>query len=298
MSETETRKSPTELVECLVYSKLIGQLPPPLEPPLAPRRRSALCKQADFALDAYRFWSSALRLPPTLHRKHWEFFYISQALYERGCLARTRKGLGFGVGREQLPALFATFGCEIVATDQEQECAIETGWKQAGQHASGLPALERLDICPADLFKERVSFEVVDMNHIPQNLDQRFDFCWSACCFEHLGSLKHGLAFVLNSIKTLKVGGVAVHTTEFNLSSNLETLESANLSIYRRSDIESLVKRVEDAGHHVEPLDLDPGTTLVDAYVDLPPYRNEPHLRIRIADYDCTSVGLIITRGL
>jgi SAM-dependent methyltransferase len=285
------------LAEHLVYAKLIGELPPPLEPPIAPRRRSTLCKQADFALDAYRYWSSAARLHPTLHRKHWEFFYISQTLYERGLLARGRRGLGFGVGREHLPALFASFGCDIVATDQDSERAAETGWQQSGQHASNLSALERPDICPPVIFKELVGFETVDMNHIPEHFDDQFDFCWSACCFEHLGSLEKGLAFVGNSIKTLKIGGVAVHTTEFNLSSNSETLEAANGSVYRRRDIESLIGFLEKAGHHVEPLDLDQGTTLTDAYVDLPPYRNEPHLRLRIAEYDCTSIGLIITRG-
>ena len=33
-----------------------------------------------------------------------------------------------------------------------------------------------------------------------------------------------------------------------------------------------------------------------DFALDLPPYRDEPHLRLRIAAYDCTSIGLIIVR--
>lgn len=135
------------------------------------------------------------------------------------------------------------------------------------------------------------------MNAIPDHLSGRFDFCWSTCCFEHLGSLEHGLRFVENSMKTLKPGGVAVHTTEFNLSSETETLESPTLSIYRRCDIQTLISRLEAAGHSVEPLDLDKGTTFVDQHIDLPPYRNEPHLRLRIGSYDCTSVGIIVTRG-
>jgi hypothetical protein len=114
---------------------------------------------------------------------------------------------------------------------------------------------------------------------------------------EHLDSLEHGLRFIENSIHTLKVEGVAVHTTEFNLSSNLDTFETPGLSVYRKRDIESIVERLEQAGHHVEPLDFNVGTTLVDSYVDFPPYRIEPHLRLRIAEYDCTSIGLIITRG-
>jgi SAM-dependent methyltransferase len=284
-------------VENMSYARVIGVLPAPSDPPVAPRRRSELCKQADFALDAYRYWSSALGLPPTFHRKHWEFFYISQALYERGLLQPGRTGLGFGVGHELLPALFAARGCTIVATDQTPDSAAKAGWEKTNEHAHSLAALERPEICPSAVFREHVSFRVADMNHIPEEFADRFDFCWSACCLEHLGSLAHGIEFVENSLKTLKPGGVAVHTTEFNLSSNLDTIESRDLSIYRKRDIETMVKMIGRAGHQVEPLDLNTGTTVVDGYIDLPPYHEEPHLRLRILQCDCTSIGLIITRG-
>ena len=95
---------------------------------------------------------------------------------------------------------------------------------------------------------------------------------------------------------TLKQGGVAIHTTEFNLSSNGHTLESRDLSLYRRRDIQELAERLMRAGYNVEPIDFDPGEALIDDYVDLPPYREEPHLRLRIGEYDCTSIGLIISR--
>jgi hypothetical protein len=284
-------------IQRMSYVNVIGELPPPQDPPEAPRRRSQLCKQADFALDAYRYWSAAMRIKPTLHRKYWEMFYIAQALYERGLLEQGRSGLGFGVGREPLPAVFASRGCTIVATDQAPDDAVKGGWQQAGQHADGIVALERSAICPLTDFRERVTFEVVDMNHIPSHLTDRFDFCWSACSLDHLGSLQSGLRFVENSIGTLKAGGIAVHTTEFNLSSNADTVESPELSVYRKSDIETLFQTLEQAGHQVEPLDLSAGTTFLDGYVDLPPYRIEPHLRLRIAEYDCTSIGLIIARG-
>jgi hypothetical protein len=284
-------------IESMSYAKIIGELAAPQHPPAAPRKRSELCKQADFSLDAYRYWSSAIRLAPALHRKHWEFFYICQALYERGFLDDGRTGLGFGVGREPLPALFASLGCVVVATDQAPDDAVSGGWKETGQHADGLAALERSDICASATFRERVSFEPVDMNDIPRRFANRFDFCWSACSLEHLGSLEHGLRFIAKSIDTLKIGGVAIHTTEFNLSSDADTYESRGLSIYRRCDVETLLKQLEQAGHRVEPLDLNKGTTFVDGYIDLPPYRNEPHLRLKIEGYDCTSIGLIITRG-
>jgi len=91
------------------------------------------------------------------------------------------------------------------------------------------------------------------------------------------------------SLLTLKTGGVVVHTTGFNLSSETDSFESRDLSIYRKCDIESVVVRLEKAGHYIEPLDFSRGATFVDGYVDLPPYRSEPHLRLRIGECDCTS---------
>jgi hypothetical protein len=238
------------------YAKVIGELPAAQYPPIAARRKSQFCKQADFASDSYRYWISAIKETPILHRKQWEFFFICQALYEHGMLGDGRTGLGFGVGHEPLPALFASRGCTIVATDQAPENAVKVGWQQTGQHADGIAALERPTICAPETFRERVCFEPADMNCIPPHLVGRFDFCWSACCLEHLGSIEHGLRFIENSMSTLKIGGIAAHTTEFNLSSNENTLESRDLSIFRKCDMEGAVKRLEEAGYYVEPLDL------------------------------------------
>jgi hypothetical protein len=196
-----------------------------------------------------------------------------------------------------LPALFASRGCRVVATDQAPDQAAQAGWQKSDEFAESLATLEFPKICEPAAFRERVRFEVVDMNAIPRHFENQFDFIWSACCLEHLGSLEHGLRFIENSIGTLKVGGVAVHTTEFNLSSNDDTLESQGLSIYRRRDIETIADRLERVGHRVEPLDFDAGTTRLDHYIDLPPYKSPAHLRLRLAEYNCTSFGLIVTRG-
>ena len=104
------------------------------------------------------------------------------------------------------------------------------------------------EICDPDVFRERVTFEAVDMNDIPRKFRGGFDFCWSACSLEHLGSLEHGLTFIENSMDTLKEGGVAIHTTEFNLSSNDDTFETRDLSLYRRRDIQELVDQADPSG--------------------------------------------------
>jgi hypothetical protein len=122
--------------------------------------------------------------------------------------------------------------------------------------------------------------------------------CWSACSLEHLGSLAHGTQFIRNAMKVLKPGGVAIHTTEFNLTSNDATIEHQDLSLYRRRDVDALVADLISDGHTPSAVDYEQGQGYAETVVDLPPFgRGEPHLRLRIADFDSTSIGLIIQKG-
>ncbi|QRM39288.1 class I SAM-dependent methyltransferase [Rhizobium rhizogenes] len=288
-----TKLQPTEK---LTYAQLIGDHSfIPIEPTVM-GMQAGLCRQRELASDNYRYWCDQMQLEPALHRKWWEYFFITQCLFERGLLQPSRRGLAFGVGIEPLPALFAKMGCHILTTDQAAETAVEGGWIKGGMHAANLEQLLLRNICPRDTFYERVSFKPMDMNDIDSELNNQFDFCWSTCSLEHLGSLEHGLRFIENSLETLKPGGVAVHTTEYNLSSNDQTLEHKDLSLYRRRDIESLIVRLERAGHSVAPVNFDIGGTLVDGYIDLPPYHSEPHMRIQVGEFACTSIGLVVTR--
>jgi hypothetical protein len=113
--------------------------------------------------------------------------------------------------------------------------------------------------------------------------------------FEHCGSIEQGKSFILNQMKCLRPGGVAIHTTEYNLSSNHSTVEDGGTVLYRQSDIEWMVSALREAGHSIT-IDFTPGREMVESYVDLPPYKLQPHLRLLLADYVCTSIGLIITR--
>jgi hypothetical protein len=229
-----------------------------------------------------------------LHRKLWEWCFICEALSERGLLDQGKRGLGFAVGREPLPALFAGHGCEIVATDVAVGEADAGGWTRTNQHADGLASLSRPELCDPHLFSQLVRYRTVDMNHLPADL-RGFDFCWSACSFEHLGSLELGLRFVKRAMDCLKPGGVAVHTTEFNLSSNSYTVAEGHDVIYRRCDIDSLVAQLRAAGHAIE-VDFDPGSGPFDHQIDAPPYHPEPHLKLLLLGYVATSLGLIIVK--
>jgi hypothetical protein len=133
------------------------------------------------------------------------------------------------------------------------------------------------------------------MRNIPESL-RDFDFTWSSCAFEHLGSIQNGINFIVNQMSCLKEGGWAVHTTEFNLTSNERTLEGKDLVFFRRSDIEHLIELLNQKGYFVEELDTSVGLTKSDYFVDVPPYSYSPHLKLRMGNYVITSIILIIRK--
>jgi 2-polyprenyl-3-methyl-5-hydroxy-6-metoxy-1,4-benzoquinol methylase len=259
--------------------------------------KSTLCRQSSFETPYFQYWTAKLGFELRYYRKLWEFVFICQSLWERGLVKPGMRGLGFGVGAEPLAAYFASEGCQIMGTDMEAQAAETAGWTQTAQHAVGKAALRRPTICPDAVFEANVEFSICDMNAIPDTLSG-YDFCWSACALEHLGSIEHGLAFIERSIGCLKPGGVAVHTTEFNLSSNTETMTEGATVLFRRSDLEELERRVSKAGHTLAPLDLEPGLGPVERYIDTPPYRPDPHLTLALSGYAATSLGLIIQKAL
>jgi hypothetical protein len=284
------------LPETDYYSALHGGLEPLGSKPGILSLGSTLCRQLHFSTDEFRFWMKAMARPPRMHRKEWEWFYVAQILHENGLLRPGNRGLGFAVGQEPLPALFASYGCEIVATDQAPEMAHESGWASTPMYSSQVDSLYNEQICDRATFYNLVSYKNADMNDIPAEFSGGFDFCWSSCALEHLGSLDHGLKFIEKSMESLSPGGIAVHTTEFNMSSNDDTLETPGCSIYRKRDIEELKQRLSDAGYVLEAVDWTDGRGFAETVVDLPPYRQSPHLRLRIGQFDCTSLGLVVRK--
>lgn len=252
---------------------------------------SMICRQAFVDGPTHKRWMDEMGFPVVYHRKLWEFSYIAQALSERGLLAEGKRGLGFAVGQEPLPALFARYGCDVVATDMS---AADAGqWATTGQHAAGLEALNKPHLCPEDVFRRRVSFRVADMNAVPDDLTG-FDFVWSSCAVEHVGSLAQSKAAVRRMMRCLKPGGVAVHTTEFNIMSDHATLDQGWCVLWRRRDLAELRDTLAADGHRLADLDIEPGSGLADHYVDVPPYESSVCLLLKIDRYVCTSVGLII----
>jgi 2-polyprenyl-3-methyl-5-hydroxy-6-metoxy-1,4-benzoquinol methylase len=266
-------------------------------PPRSAPLRCQACTRRQVESPAFLYWAGRLReRPGGLHRKLWEWCFIVQALYERGVLAPGRKGLGFAVGTEQLAAIFASLGCDVLATDLDRKSAREAGWVDTNQHAESLEQLNDKGLCSAEEFAARVRFRNVDMRDIPSDL-RDYDFLWSSCALEHLGSLEHGVEFVERSLGCLRPGGVAVHTTELNCDSDVDTIQTGGSVIYRRRDLLRLADRLRALGHWIEPFDFDLGDTEADRHVDEPPYSGKPHLKLRIGPYASTSFGLIVTKS-
>jgi len=256
------------------------------------------CAARDFFHDRFGEICRILGMEPTLHRKIWEFCYIYQRLEAQGLLVPGRRGLGFGVGAEPLPSAFARLGVKITATDAPPEIGYAEGWLATHQFGQSKEKLFHSKIVDRDSFDRNVSFSICDMKNIDENLKD-FDFCWSACCFEHLGSLANGLEFVQNSVeKTLIIGGVACHTTEFNISSNDETVDRGPTVLYRKKDIEDFLELMRNRGHYVEQFRISDDINILDTYVDLPPYKQSPHLKLRMGQFTTTSAGIMIRRGV
>ena len=242
----------------------------------------------------YGRWCETFAMPLLCHRKQWEWCYIAQVIAAAGLDRPERRGLGFGVGTEPLVAYLASRGAAVVATDLAADASAAKRWAETGQHATAVTELNRNGLCPDDRFRELVTFRPVDMNAVPDDLTD-FDFTWSSCALEHLGDLDAGFDFFLRQIDCLRPGGVGVHTTEYNVSSNTATVSRGHTVLYRRHDIEALAAEVARRGHSID-VTFGLGATEQDRHVERDPWTNT-HLKIETDGYVVTSFGLTVTKA-
>lgn len=256
------------------------------------------CTQSDMESEWFAFWCDEMRTAAYYHRKLWEFCYIAQVLHNEGKLSEESHGLGFGCGEEPLPSLFAKYGARVLATDLDTDRPETQGWRATNQHAGVVETVRRRDICPDEDRLNKIEFRPADMNAIPNDLDGKFDFCWSACSLEHLGSIDNGLSFIENSLRSLRPGGVAVHTTEWNTGDG-ETIDHWGTVLFQKYHFQEVAERLRRKGYWVSEPDFDLGSGVMDRLVDLPPWqssvlRQSAHLKLSVDGFVCTSFGLII----
>ena len=254
--------------------------------------RSQCVTQAQIESEVYQNWCAEMKQVPRYSRKQWEYIYVLEALRQAGHLVPGQRGLGFAVGTEPVAAVLANYGAHVIATDLPAEHANAEGWQRTGQHAATLQQLNSHGICDPARFAERVQFTPINMQNIPREFDGQFDFVWSCCVLEHLGTLDSGLQFIENSLRCLKPGGIAVHTTEYCVNSNTKTINRSNTVLYRRQDLERFRDRIRSQDHQID-LNFHLGGARWDRLVSLPPYQG-PALRMYVRPFITTSIGLLI----
>lgn len=243
-------------------------------------------------------WGAEQATVDVPHRKVWELCYILRAAEQYGRLEPGMTAVGFGVGQEPLPAALAKFGLSVLATDLDAGAAESAPWAATGQHLSQLSALSRPDVVSDAMLQERVRIRPVDMNQIPDDLGQ-FDIVWSACALEHLGTPEAGMDFVIRSLDLLQPGGVAVHTTELELTSREATADYGHMAVYRLDDLDALHDQVRGRGFEMDVNWYVAMESPADRWVALPPYPHDDpaHLKLAIGESVSTSVGLLIRRS-
>jgi hypothetical protein len=152
------------------------------------------------------------------------------------------------------------------------------------------------EICSPEQFEKLVKFKPLNMNDIPADLNEKFDFNWSACSLEHIGGREKSMNFLIDNLKTLKSGGIAIHTSELNLSSDTDTCLDPNCFLFRKRDLESTIATLRGLGHYVFPMNFKIGSYLEDNFIDVPPYSNTLHLRLVVGGFVTTSFGLIVRK--
>ena len=148
----------------------------------------------------------------------------------------------------------------MTVTDLPPEDMLRQGWADTGQYTATIDHVFRPELVSRDLFDRHVGLRYVDMRAIPDDLTD-YDFCWSMCALEHLGSIAAGLDFIENSLNTLRPGGLAVHTTEFNFLNDDRTIDNWGAVLFQRRHFQALAGRLQSKGHWVAELDSTTATS-------------------------------------
>lgn len=264
----------------------ISSLPTLLDPV------TQICTRSQCEESFFQAYCKELNLTPVVNRKHWEYAYILSVIEKFGFGEPFHDAIGFGVGKEPIPAWLANKGIYVMATDMPGDGGM---WGRTNQHMKDTTDLPWDGISSAWAFREYVHYQPVDMNNIgPLWKQGKADIVWSSCSLDHLGTLDLAKQFIRNSLQCLRPGGIAVHTTEYNLTSNRDTILEGPVVIFRQKDIFELQEEMTAEGHHMifNPY-RDPHE---EWKIELPPYRN-PHLIMMYEKYPITSIGIAIQKG-
>src|SRR5262249_11068410 len=121
-----------------------------------------------------------------------------------------------------------------------------------------------------------------------------FDFTWSSCAVEHLGSISYGTKFLTDQARLLKPGGIAVHTVEFTLF-NEHVEEDSFSCMWEYLDIIRLKEKLKSRAPRCRLRDVKIRLEDdLDFYVDVSPFDEHRHLKLLLHDRMSTSLLIVI----
>jgi hypothetical protein len=249
---------------------------------------SQLCTASQFRDAAYAEIAGALGLPPGVGRRRWEQVWIVSVLATEKLIAPGRRGLGLAVENDRIAALLSSRGVEVLATDLPDRDGRSTEARRSRLFYPEVTHIEEFD--------QLVRFANLDPRGVADVAPGEFDFCWSRGVPGVLGEAAAALDFMQASLAPLRPGGLAVHTVEFNLTSNRTTWEQPDNVLLRRRDIEALAGRLAADGHMLLPLNTHPGQEPEDEKVR-GTLGGAPGLRQRVGMMVSTSFGLAIRKA-
>ncbi len=230
------------------------------------------------------------------HRKQWEFCFMAHTLDHFGKLEDGKKGIGFAVGQEPLAGYFVKKGADLVVSDLpiDGNENLANGWAETGQHSAELEATFRKGIVEYETYKKKAKFIPIDMNNIPEELmKQQYDFVYSSSSLEHVGSVELGRKFIVNAMKTLKKGSIAVHTTELCINSLDDAGSFGHMSVWLKRDVDALEKELEENGSRLLPVDY---SSVDNLHIDELPYSSNNHFILKANNTIHTSIALVIEK--
>jgi hypothetical protein len=249
--------------------------------------------QADIEAVWCRSWCAALRERPRYHRRLWECAFVLQALFEGEALLSEAKVLGLG-----------PVDGSVISYLSRNEV------RSTVLSASAPPF--RDDLTDAFTFQKNVTVHPIEESLKGLKGLEGFDACWSIGQAGHMGSIRKGMDFMLESMEALKPGGLAVHVFDFNFADDQQTIDDWPSVLFQRGHIEALAEEMRARGHEPRPLDFHVGHQPLDRFIDIPPFDNDrteafnglwrdgwqsAHLKTSMDGFAVTSFGLICRRG-
>ena len=271
---------------------------PPEDPEIpflfaAPDLENPVCQMsthAQYRDPVYAEIISAMNLKLEESRRQWEMVWVVSILATAGLIGVGRRILGLDVGQQRLPALFASRGVEVMVADQAEpaEDLDRRRRMRCGQ-------LFHPEIINLDDFERLLRWEMMDLEALPDEVEGMFDAVWSTSFIERLGPRERALAALKGTLKALKPGGLAIHTVAFNIASDGVTVNNAELTAFRRRDLEALAQELRAEGHRIEALNFHPGLATEDEEVFSAP-GSKPRPKWRHGAHVLTSFGLVIRK--